>query len=160
MNRSKFRIFKPIQCSCKRDQSIHFIIDLLRFPINDIIQSTSKINSQILSWKSGVKPGIVYLICVRTGDQGASLNFRFGSVCLSLKLYGDSGVSNELPLRIPFEQSFYLQSNQTDTFEIGQMISTVGQISSIDVQHNGKKEDFWCIDWIHIQDLTMNKSFQ
>lgn len=107
-----------------------------------------------------MKSGIVYLIRVRTGDQGASLNYRFGSVYLSLKLYGDSGVSNELPLRIPFEQSFYLRSNQTDTFEIGQMISTIGQISSIDLQHNGRNEDFWWIDWIHIKDLTTNKSFQ
>jgi hypothetical protein len=77
-----------------------------------------------------------------------------------LKLYGDSGVSNELPLHIPFEQSFYLNSNQTDIFEIGQIVSTVGQISSIDIYHNGKKEDSWYIQWINIKDLTTNKSFQ
>jgi hypothetical protein len=117
-------------------------------------------NQKLTTWKSGVKPGILYLIRIRTGHQGASLNFRYGSVYLSLKLYGDSGVSNELPLRIPFEQSFYLNSNQTDTFEIGQIISTVGQISSIDIYHNGKKEDSWCIEWINIKDLTINKSFQ
>ncbi len=75
-------------------------------------------------------------------------------------MYGDSGVSNEIPLHIPFEQSFYLKSNQIDTFEIGQIISIVGQISSIDIYHNGKKEDFWYIDWIHIIDVTTNKSFQ
>jgi hypothetical protein len=40
------------------------------------------------------------------------------------------------------------------------MISVVGQISSIDIYHNGKKEDFWYIDWIDIKDLTINKSFQ
>ena len=77
-----------------------------------------------------------------------------------MKLYGDSGVSNELPLRIPSEQSFYLNPNQTDIFEIGQITSTVGQIGSIDIYHNGKKEDLWCIQWINIKDLTTNKSFQ
>ncbi len=61
---------------------------------------------------------------------------------------------------MPLEQSFYLKSNQIDSFEIGQIISVVGQISSIDIYHNGKKEDFWCIDWINIKDITTNKSFQ
>jgi hypothetical protein len=133
---------------------------MFRFPINDIIESTIKKNKKITTWKSGVKTGIIYLIRIRTGHQGASLNFRFGSVYLSLKFYGDSGVSNEIPLRIPFEQSYYLKSNQTDTFEIGQIISVVGQISSIDIHHNGKIEDFWCIDWINIKDITTNKSYQ
>ncbi|CAF4466513.1 unnamed protein product, partial [Adineta steineri] len=115
----------------------------------------------ITTWKSGVKSTIIYLIHIRTGYQGASLNFRFGSVYLYLKFYGDSGVSNEIPLHIPMEQSFYLKSNQTDTFEIGQtMTSVIGQISSIDIYHNGKKEDFWSIDWIQIKDITTNKSFK
>jgi hypothetical protein len=39
-------------------------------------------------------------------------------------------------------------------------MSTVGQISSIDIFHHGKKEDFWCIEWINIKDITTNKSFQ
>ncbi|CAF3800670.1 unnamed protein product [Adineta steineri] len=125
------------------------------FPINDIIEPR-----KITTWKSGVKSTIIYLIHIRTGYQGASLNFRFGSVYLYLKFYGDSGVSNEIPLHIPMEQSFYLISNQTDTFEIGQMMtSVIGQISSIDIYHNGKKEDFWNIDWINIKDITTNKSF-
>ncbi len=137
------------------------MIKINRFPINDIIESTLKTNKQkITTWKSGVKSGIIYLIRIRTGQQGASLNFRFGSVYLILKLYGDSGVSNEIPLHIPFEQLYYLNSNQIDTFEIGQNISVVGQISSIDIYHNGKKDDFWWIDWIDIKDITINKSFQ
>jgi len=139
-------------------------LNINRFPINDIIESTIKTDknnkSKITTWKSGVKSGIIYLIRIRTGQQGASLNFRFGSVYLILKLYGDSGVSNEIPLHIPFEQLYYLNSNQIDTFEIGQNISVVGQISSIDIYHNGKKEDFWWIDWIDIKDITINKSFQ
>ncbi|CAF3836154.1 unnamed protein product [Rotaria sordida] len=136
--------------------------DIVIFPINDIIEATIKTditNKKITTWKSGFKSGIVYFIRVRTGYQGASLNFRFGSVYLSLKLYGDSGVSNEISLRIPLEQLYYLKCNQTDTFEIGQMISVVGQITSIDIYHNGKKEDFWHINWINITDITTNKSF-
>ncbi|CAF3685921.1 unnamed protein product [Rotaria sp. Silwood1] len=136
--------------------------DIVVFPINDIIEATIKTdvtNQKITTWKSGFKSGIVYFIRVRTGYQGASLNFRFGSVYLLLKLYGDSGVSNEIPLRIPLEQLYYLKCNQTDTFEIGQMISVVGQITSIDIYHNGKKEDFWHINWINIIDVTTNKSF-
>jgi hypothetical protein len=111
-------------------------------------------------WKSGVKPGVVYFVRVRTGRQGASLNFRFGSVCLTLKLYGDSGVSSEMPLRIPVERSYYLKSEQTDTFEMGQLTSVGGQITAIDMYHNGKREDWWCIEWIEIQDATTNKTFR
>jgi hypothetical protein len=141
---------------CKFSYRINSIVYFLitRFPINDIIE-----RDKTTIWKSGIKSGIVYLIRVRTGHQGASLNFRFGSAYLSLKLYGDSGVSNEICLRIPIEQTYYLKSNQTDTFEIGQMTLVVGQISSIDIYHNGKNEDFWCIDWIDIKDITTNKSF-
>ncbi|CAF1436666.1 unnamed protein product [Rotaria magnacalcarata] len=136
--------------------------EIVVFPINDILEATIKTdvaNQKITTWKSGFKSGIIYIIRVRTGYQGASLNFRFGSVYLSLKLYGDSGVSNEIPLRIPFEQLYYLKCNQTDTFEIGQIISIVGQISSIDINHNGKREDFWHINWIDIIDITTNKSY-
>jgi len=100
------------------------------------------------------------LIQIRTSEQGASLNFRFGSAYISLKLYGDTGVSPELVLHIPCEQIFYLNSNQIDTFEINQIVSNVGQIGSIDIFHNGKKEDYWCIDWINIKDITTNKLFQ
>ncbi|CAF3752454.1 unnamed protein product [Rotaria socialis] len=136
--------------------------EIVVFPINDILEATIKTdvtNQKITTWKSGFKSGIIYIMRVRTGYQGASLNFRFGSVYLSLKLYGDSGVSNEIPLRIPFEQLYYLKCNQTDTFEIGQITSVVGQISSIDIYHNGKREDFWHINWIDIIDITTNKSY-
>lgn len=128
------------------------------FPINDIIDDTNK---KLTTWKSGFKSGVIYLIRIRTGTQGASLNFRFGSsVYLSLKLYGDSGVLNEISLQMPAEQLHYLKSNQTDTFEIGQITSSVGQISSIDIHHNGNREDFWHINWIKIIDITTNKVFQ
>jgi hypothetical protein len=135
---------------------VHNLFFLLtRFPISSVIEP-----AKVTTWKAGVKSSLVYLIRIRTGQQGASLNFRFGSVVVSLKLYGDSGVSSEIPLHIPLEQSFYLRPNQTDTFEINQMISQLGQISSIDVYHTGKKEDFWDIQWIDITEITMNKSFQ
>ena len=134
-----------------------------RFPINDIIESTAETDvtqKRIRTWKSGFKFGVVYLIHIRTGHHGASLNFRYGSVYILLKLYGDSGISNEIPIHIPLEQLFYLKCNQIDTFEIDQVISTVGHISSIDVFHNGEKEDFWHIDWINVIDAATNKSFQ
>ncbi|CAF1154399.1 unnamed protein product [Adineta ricciae] len=128
--------------------------DIITFPINNVIDTT-----KTTTWECGVKSPMVYLISVRTGEQGASLNFRYGSASVSLKLYGDSGVSNEISLHIPGEQSFYLRANQVDTFEINQLASAVGQISSIDLYHNGKKEDFWNIQWINIKDIMMNKSF-
>ena len=112
-------------------------------------------------WKAGVKPGIAYLIHIRTGDKGASLNFRFGSACLTLKLYGDLGISHELLLPFPMEQTFYLQPNQTDTFEISSVSTIVGHINSIDLYHNGShKQDSWCIDWLEIKDIAMNKSYR
>ena len=105
--------------------------------------------------------GIAYLIHIRTGDKGASLNFRFGSACLTLKLYGDSGISNEILLNIPMEQTFYLKPNQTDTFEINSISTIIGQINSIDLYHNGShKQDSWCIDWMEIKDITTNKSYR
>ena len=135
------------------DKANLFIIT--RFPINSVIDTT-----KTTTWKCGIKSPMVYLISIRTGEQGASLNFRYGSASVSLKLYGDSGVSNEILLHIPGEQSFYLKANQIDTFEINQLASAVGQISSIDLYHNGKKEDFWNIQWINIKDVMMNKSFE
>ncbi|UJR31343.1 hypothetical protein I4U23_018839 [Adineta vaga] len=128
--------------------------DIITFPINSLIES-----KKMTTWKSGVKSPMIYFICIRTGLQGASLNFRFGSAHASLKLYGDSGVSNEIPLHIPSEQSFYLRANQIDTFEINEMISIVGQISSIDLYHNGQKEDFWDIQWMNIKDEIFVCSF-
>jgi hypothetical protein len=118
-------------------------------------------NDTQLSWPVGIQTGIAYRIQVRTGLQGASLNFRLGSTYLCIKLYGDSGVSNELVLRTPIEQTFYLRSNQIDTFDIRQDTCTIGQIRSIDIYHNGRqRDDMWSIDWLDITDITTNKSYQ
>lgn len=137
---------------------------MFRFTIHDIIESiqeTENNEERIIRWKPGVKSGVAYLIHIRTGDKGASLNFRFGSACLTLKLYGDSGISNEILLNIPMEQTFYLQPNQTDTFEINSISTIIGQINSIDLYHNGSnKQDSWCIDWMDIKDITTNKSYR
>lgn len=115
----------------------------------------------ITSWKSGVRLGVIYLIRIRTSRQGASLNFRFGSAHLSLKFYGDFGVSKEIALRIPMEQFFYLQPNQTDTFEIEQTLPMIGQLTFIDLFHNGlQKGDFWCIQWIEIREANTHKSYR
>jgi hypothetical protein len=129
-----------------------------------VIEATKRTENDepvMTSWASGVRTGVIYLVRIRTGRKGASLNFRFGSACLSLKLYGDFGISKEIPLRIPMEQFFYLQPNQTDTFEIEQISSMIGQLTFIDLIHNGlQKSDVWCIDWIEIRETNTQKSYR